>query len=308
MANRRAESCGLDGVVALLVTPFDENEAVAWETYRAYVDWQVGRGPRGLFAVCGSGEMGALTLDERLRLARIAVRRAGDVPVVATANLESGVEKNLDEVRAMEDTGVSGIVLVGPWRKGDEPSSTVRYYARLADAVACDVYLYEWPSARPRFIEPEEFAYLASRHGVRGIKDTTCTEEGIAAKVRAAPDAVVFQANTPLLPEAIRAGARGIMATTTTVAADLASRYWDAAIADPGGDAAADLHHQLVFLDLLLRRGHPAVAKYLINLRGCPMPTRCRPSLELPEETLAAARAWLDAFASADLTADLAVS
>src|SRR5690606_18825977 len=100
--------------------------------------------------------------------------------------------------------------------------------------------------------------------GIRGIKDTTCTRDGIAAKVKAAPDAAVFQANTPLLPEAVAVGAKGIMATTTTVAADLASRYWERATADPADPHAAELHRQLVFLDLLLRRGHPAMAKYLV--------------------------------------------
>ena len=297
MEDHRSKRHGLAGVAALLVTPFDESGAVCWETYRSYVDWQLSLGPQGLFAVCGSSEMAALTLRERLELARIAALRAGDVPVIATGNLERGLEQNLAEIRAMEDVGVAGVVLVGPGRKGEEVPHALEYFARLAEAVDCDVYLYEWPSALPRYVKPEEFAHLVTTYGIKGIKDTTCTQEGIAAKVKAAPDAVVFQANTPLLPEAIQAGAGGIMATTTTVAADLASRYWEVASADPDDPQAANLHSQLVYLDLLLRRGHPAMAKYLIGLRGCAMSTRCRSAIDLPEETRAAARAWLQTLA-----------
>ena len=99
-----------------------------------------------------------------------------------------------------------------------------------------------------------------------GIKDTTCTLEGIQAKIDAAPESIIYQANTPYLLDAVDLGARGTMAITSTAAADISVKFWEA-MPDQREDAVA-YHRQLVLLDAILRFGYPATAKYLAQLRG----------------------------------------
>ncbi len=98
------------------------------------------------------------------------------------------------------------------------------------------------------------------RASVAGIKDTTCTLEGIRAKQQVAGDAVVYQANTPFLVDALASGVRGIMAITSTVRPDWVLQLWHGFQA--GADVRA-LHRELVILDTLLELGYPASAKYL---------------------------------------------
>lgn len=281
-----------DGVFALLLTPFDERGDIDWNTYASYVDWQLSKGPNGLFAVCGTSEMKWLTLPERIRLASEAVARAGSVPVVATANLEGDLRANADEIQRVIDTGVAGIVLVPPSGLGKEPDRLEGYFAELADRASCPVFIYEWPLVDDYLIPPDMYGRLVRDHGIAGIKDTTCTVTGITQKLQAAPEAVVFQANTPFLPEAIAAGVRGIMAVTSAAVPDLVIRYWELASNNTQDEEAADAHRNLVFLDAIQRIAHPSTAKHLLRMRGFDFPTACRWPVTTTEEVRQALRVW----------------
>jgi len=281
------------GVFSLLLTPFQPNGAIDWASYAAYVDWQLASEPAGLFAVCGSSEMQWLTLDERLALARRAVELAGSTPVVATANLGPDRAYHTYEMEQMAATGVSGLVLVPPTGIANEPAEFVEYFGGLADNAPCPVLLYEWPFRQNHLVPPESYAQLVQHHGVVGIKDTTCTLEGIQAKLQVAGASTIFQANTPLLLESIRLGVGGVMAIIATVASDLLVACWE--LAQRKDDEAAVLHQQLVFLDSVLRFGYPIGAKWLVNQRGLPMATRCRASASLSAEAIPALGAWLAA-------------
>ena len=61
------------GVYALLLTPFNEDKTINYDTYAKYVEFQAEKGAHHLFSVCGSSEMTHLTLEERLKCAETAV-------------------------------------------------------------------------------------------------------------------------------------------------------------------------------------------------------------------------------------------
>jgi 4-hydroxy-tetrahydrodipicolinate synthase len=232
-----------------------------------------------------------LELDERLALAKRAVQRAGNVPVVATANLAADRSRHVDEMAQMADTGVAGFVLVPPDGLGRDQDQLEAYFATLADQSPLPVLLYEWPQMSPYEIDSAVYGRLVADHGVLGIKDTTCTLEGIQAKIDAAPESIIYQANTPYLLDAVDLGARGTMAITSTAAADISVKFWEA-MPSQQADAAA-YHRQLVMLDAILRFGYPATAKYLAQLRGMPFEMTCRaPSVLRPEAARAMSVWW----------------
>lgn len=285
------DNARFEGVMSLLLTPFHEDLSIDWTAYEKYVEWQLRWDPHGFFAVCGTSEMKWLTLPERLKLARLAVKHAGNKPVVATANLEPDISEHQDEIAQMIETGVSGIVLVPPPGLGEDPPALEDYYARLIEAATVPVFLYEWPQVQPYLLDPEIFGRLVTTHGLAGIKDTTCTLEGVRAKIEAAPGAIVYQANMPYLLDAVRAGARGIMAVTTAACADLALAFWKSAT--EGDDTQAErYHYQLVTLDAVQRFGYPATAKYLAGLRGVDIGVACRWPIPFPKEAAKAMDLW----------------
>ena len=78
----------VDGVWPTMITAFTDEDALDEAAMEALVEWYIERGVAGLFAVCQSSEMFTLSLEERLRLARMVVRHAaGRVGVIASVVL-----------------------------------------------------------------------------------------------------------------------------------------------------------------------------------------------------------------------------
>lgn len=294
MEKRLTDTAKFEGVFSLLLTPFLQDGQIDWNLYEQYVEWQLSKKPQGLFAVCGSSEMKWLTLDERLELARRAVKIAGDVPVVATANMQPNRADHADELQRMADTGVAGVVLVPPDGLGTDQSRLGQYFGELADRALCPAMIYEWPLVVPYLIEADVYTDLVKHHNIFGIKDTTCTIEGISAKIQDAPEGIVYQANTPFMLDAIQLGARGIMAITTAACAELVIDFWHQA--SSGKEGAVKLHQHLVTLDSILihQSSYPASAKVLANLHGIPMNLKCRNPVTLRAETVKAVNVWYE--------------
>lgn len=284
------------GVYALLMTPFHETGEIDYHVYEQYVEWQLSQQPHALFAACGSSELLTLDAGERIRLAEIAVKLAGNVPVVATANAGSDPALHRQELLRMAETGVSALVAIPPNGYGHDAAKLLNYFAELADISPLPLILYEFPGVSPYYIPPDVYGTLVFKHGVSGIKDTTSTFEGISAKLAAAPRSLILQANTAFLTEAIAAGAGGIMAITSTAAAGLNVSLWNGLLATGGvPDARARLlQRELIHLDALIGNGFTATAKYLAQLQGLPFTLKTRTGAKLSPHVAQGLRIWLE--------------
>lgn len=255
-----------DGIYSLMLTPFKEDKSVDYDVYEEYADWQASQGVAHLFAVCGSSEMTSLTLEERLKLASLTVKHKGDTTVVAAANIEEEFEAQKEEVKRMEATGVDGLVFTTKGY-GDDDDKFVNYIKELAKNTTLPVYLYEFPGFKPHLISGKAYGELTKDGLIWGIKDTTCTLEGIGSKIEQKHDSTVIQANMPFLFDAYKAGARGVMATPTSCGGAFFARFHDAFVS---GDMALaeQRYNEILLLDNAIDSGFNATAKELVRLQG----------------------------------------
>lgn len=257
------------GVFALLLTPYKDDRSIDYDALAAYTEWQAASGSQHLFAVCGSSEMGNQTLDERVKCAETAVKSSNGVGIVVTANLEPSWYAQVEEVKRMSATGAEALVFVTKGY-GDDPERMYTYLCELAQHTALPIFLYEYPGCKPHLMPADIYGRLVKTGRFFGIKDTTCSLSLIKEKIAVQGDSAVLQANIPYLYDAYVAGARGVMATTTTCGAHLFARMWSEFCAGEL-DKCAETHREICVLDNALEGGFSATAKYLVNKQGCPM-------------------------------------
>lgn len=257
------------GVYSLLLTPFNWDRTIDYKAYEEYVQWQASYKPQHLFANCGSSEMTSLTVEERIKLAGLAVKNSNGVPIFATGNIEADFGAQLEEMKQLEQAGVAGLVFV---TKGicDKPAEQYDYLLALANSTELPVVLYEFPGMHPHLMQADVYGKLAATGKIKGIKDTTCHMNMIKEKIEVQGESNVLQANIPLLYDAYLAGARGVVATPTTCGTKLFVKMWDEFVK---GDleAAKKTHQQIILLDNAIDSGFNASAKYLVNLQGVKM-------------------------------------
>lgn len=257
------------GVYSLLLTPFKEDLSVDYDAYEEYVAWQASFAPQHLFAVCGSSEMTALAREERLKCATLAVKNSNRIPVFATANLEPEHQDEIDEMKALEQAGVTGLVFV---TKGlcDKPKEQYEYLSELATHTALPIILYEFPGMQPHLMDAQVYESLVQNEQFKGIKDTTCRLDLIMEKIAVQGNSNVLQANMPFLYDSYQAGARGVVATPTTCGADLFVKMWDEWVKGET-EEAKKTYYQIINLDNAIDNSFNCSAKYLCKLRGVNM-------------------------------------
>lgn len=249
-----------------MLTPYNDDLSVDYKAYEEYADWQAEQGVEHLFAVCGSSEMAQLTLEERIKLAELTVKHKGNTTVVATANMEPSWFAQVEEVKRMTATGVDGIVFTTKGFGNDE-DRLVSYIGELKQYTDLPVFMYEFPGLKPHLISGHAYGRLVKECGIYGIKDTTCTLDGIKAKIDEKGDSCVIQANMPFLFDAFKAGARGVMATPTSCGGAFFQRFFEAFMS---GDMklAEKRYNEIILLDDAIDNGFNCSAKYLVNLQG----------------------------------------
>lgn len=280
------------GVYSLLLTPFNEDRSIDFPAYESYVEWQARQGVGHLFACCGSSEMSELTLDEREKLATLAVKHSCGVPVIATANLEPGWHAQLEEIKRIEATGVSGLVFVTKGYCAD-PDRLFNYLSELSEQTTLPVLLYEFPGLRPHLMPASVYGKLVEAGRIVGIKDTTSTMPLIKEKIAVQGESSVLQANIPYLLEAYEAGARGVVATPTTCAGYLFEKMYKEFTS--GDLESANLtHQQICLVDNAIGEGFCASAKYLVSLCGQKMNWYTRGTQNLNSQRLKSIRVFFE--------------
>ena len=263
------------GVWPVMLTPFDKTGKIDFDCYCDLLDWYVDQNVDGIFSVCGSSEMSSLDYRECLDLARMAVKRCdGRIPVVATGSLGRDFSAHKQLSLALTDVGVNAVMLLLPSFCSTE-AETLDYLLRMADAVPGDLGVYECPGLGIQHLSPETLKTLARTGRFGPFKETSCDIEKIVEHIRAVKGTQlsILQANTPLLVDACRAGASGIMGICINIVPGLAAELYRRLCA---GESTEKPHQLMCIVEALLRLKYPASGKIMLSALGFPVRESCR--------------------------------
>lgn len=269
-----------DGVWPTMLTPFTAAGEVDYPALEQLVDWYIGRGVHGLFAVCQSSEMFKLSLAERVEIARFVKRRAaGRVQVIASGHVSDSFEDQVEELRQIAATGVDAVVLISNRLAKEEESDEVwkAVAVKLLEAVP-DVPLgiYECPYPYKRLLSPELLKWCADTGRFKFLKDTCCHLPQIQAKLAAVAGSglKLFNANSSSLLASLRLGAAGFSGVMANFHPDL---YVHLTETWKENEAAADqLQAFLGVASLIELQMYPVNAKYHLQQLGLPITTVTR--------------------------------
>lgn len=293
------------GMYPVLITPFDESKQIDWSAYEQLIEWHIGKGVHGVFAVCGSSEYFELTEEEALKLARTAVTvSAGRVHVLAGSNFHPTLEQNIALTKRMAETGIQGcfITTPPPDRVPPEDGPMLDYYYAIHDAVDFPLYAYEQP------VTPYKFSYdavsrLAEGRNFIGMKDTSTDDSWTDAKARehVSKKVAATGGNYQILPASsahlltsLELGCTGGMTIAANVAPSLYAKLYRLFKA---GDMATarKLQERITRVDQMIGWGYMRSAKIALGMMGLPVtPVTRIKSREFDDTRLAAVREMVE--------------
>ena len=265
-------TCIPNGVWPTMITPFTDTNTVDYAALGELIEWYIEKQVDGLFAVCQSSEMFYLSLEERVDIAKHVVKQAARrVPVIASAHISDHMPDQIEEMKAISDTGIDAMVLVTNRLAGAEESEDAwkRNAEILFQAVPDTLFgFYECPYPYKRLLSPELLAWCASTERVLFLKDTSCNIAEMRAKVEAVQgtDLKIFNANAATLLETLKLGVSGYSGVMANFHPELyvwLTRQWSK---EP--KRAQELQDFLGVASLIERQLYPVNAKYYLQLEG----------------------------------------
>jgi 4-hydroxy-tetrahydrodipicolinate synthase len=289
----------LHGVLTALTTPFDASEAIDVAALRRVVDRSIVAGVDGVVAAGSTGEVGALSSDERLLLIDTVIdQTAGRVPVIAQTGATSTAEA-IRLSKAAQRSGADVLMLVTPYYEPLTVEETVAYITDVAEAVDVPVMLYNIPSVTGVNLDPDTVRGLATGiDNVRYIKDSSANWEQALQLIHYHGDVIgTFIGWDSYIYSALVEGAAGVMAGAANVVPDeIVAVSRQIAAGDLSG-ALAQWKTLYPVIDSLLSVPFIPAVKVGLGLQGEPVGVPRRPTAELPPEATERIRVALSSLA-----------
>jgi 4-hydroxy-tetrahydrodipicolinate synthase len=148
------------GVWPVLLTPFNQSNTIDWQGLDSLIQWYLDGDISGLFAVSGSSEMFALSIEERLSLAQYVIQKVdGKVPVIVSGTFADSLKEQIGLIELMHELGADFVVCpVNQFaQENDSSDSWIKNAEYILEKTGdIPLGLYECPAPYHRFLSVEE--------------------------------------------------------------------------------------------------------------------------------------------------------
>ena len=279
--NTRSRPHPLTGAITALATPFDANDAVAYDDLRKLVEFQIKSGINGLVPVGTTGESPTLSHDEHLDVIRATIDYArGRVPVIAGTGSNSTREA-IEYSRAALESGVDALLLVAPYYNKPSQEGLYRHFAAIAEITGKPIVLYSIPSRCGIEIGVPTIERLRAKYPhVRYVKEAGGSVDRVdQLKQAMGRDITVLCGDDSLTLPFMSVGAEGVISVASNIIPREVTKL--AALANANDYAqAAKLHRKLYPLfKALFIEPNPVPVKTALARAGIIASASVRPPL-----------------------------
>jgi 4-hydroxy-tetrahydrodipicolinate synthase len=252
------------------VTPFEKNGGFDEKAFRAFVEWQIAEGTKGLVPVGTTGESPTLSHDEHRRVVKACVETAkGRVPVVAGAG-SNNTDEAVGLVRYAEEVGADAVLVVTPYYNKPTQRGLYEHFAAVARSTSLPLIIYNIPPRSVIDMMPETMGRLAHDFkNIVGVKDATGKVERVSEqRMTCGKDFIQLSGEDASALGFNAHGGVGAISVTSNIAPRLCAEFQEATL-NGDKEKAIDLQdrlmplHKAIFIE-------PGVsgAKYALSRLG----------------------------------------
>ena len=258
----------LRGSMTALVTPFRDG-AFDEETFRRFVDWQIGQGTHVLVPCGTTGESPTLAHDEHDRVIEVCIAQAaGRVPVIA------GVGSNatawaVARARHAEKAGADAVLTVTPYYNKPTQEGLYAHFKAVNDAVGIPVIIYNIPGRSVVDMSVDTMKRLFELPNIAGVKDATAKIDRVSLQRRALGEAFIQLSGEDATALGFNAhGGRGCISVASNVAPRLSADLQEATLSGDYAKALAIQDRLTPLHAALFYESNPVPVKYALARLG----------------------------------------
>jgi 4-hydroxy-tetrahydrodipicolinate synthase len=212
---------GIRGLIAPILTPFNDDLSVATSLYVAHAKWLFDQGCAGIAPFGTTGEALSVGIDERIAAIRDLIDGGIDAARMIPGTGLSNVADTARLSRACLDMGCAGVLTLPPFYfKSVTEDGLYRHFEQLIGSIGSDarIYLYHIPPIAIVGVSPALAARLHADFPdqIVGIKDSSGDWDNTRALLDIDGMIVYPGSELPLL-DALELGAPGCITATANI-------------------------------------------------------------------------------------------
>ncbi len=268
-----------EGTATAIITPFDEELNVDFNSLKKFVGFQIENGVNALVVLGTTGEAPTISIDERKKIIELVVTETnGKIPVIVgtgTNDTKKVVELN----KIAEELKADGLLIVNPYYNKGTQSSLVEHYKFIAEKTSLPIILYNVPSRTSMNVLPETALKIhQSCPNVIGIKEASGDISQIAKLISMKPDDfLVYSGNDDQAFPLIALGGKGVISVLSNVYPKECVNLTKALL-NEDLKLAREINNELMkMMNLLFVETNPEPVKFAVSQLGL-----CKNILRLP--------------------------
>jgi 4-hydroxy-tetrahydrodipicolinate synthase len=219
----------LSGVYTALVTPFNEDGDVDYDTFRRLIERQIEGGVQGILPMGSTGESPTLDHDEHSRVIDAAIGTAAGRVTVMAGTGSNSTREAVELTRHAKESGADATLQITPYYNKPNQEGLVRHFSAVAD-LGLPVVLYNIPGRTGREIEIDTVARLAEHPHIVAIKESGGSVDRVS-QIRNACDLTILSGDDPLTLPMMSVGAKGVVSVATNLTPEPVVELVSAALA-----------------------------------------------------------------------------
>lgn len=234
-------------LLTAMVTPFNEDGSVNYEAGCQLADWLLANGTDGLVIEGSTGESATMTMEEKIKFMQTIVKHIGGrAPIVAGAGTNC-TASTIELAQAMEQCGVDGLLVVGPYYNKPTQEGYYQHFAAVAKAVKLPIIVYNVPGRTGSNIAPATIARLAADFAnIVAVKEAAGNVAQTAELYRVLPERIsIYSGDDGLILPFMAVGACGLISVLANcngrILQDVMQAYSEGRVQD-----AAELNKKMV--------------------------------------------------------------
>lgn len=266
------------GTGIALVTPFNEDKSVDFESLKRIVNHVIDNGADFLVALGTTSEAPTLTAEEKKQVVDTILRtNNGRLPVLLGMG-GNNTQAVIDAIKAQDFTGIQGILSVVPYYNKPNQRGMKAHFEAIADVSPVPVILYNVPGRVGVNLQAATCVELAKHPNIVAVKEASGNLQQIMEILRDKPaDFDVLSGDDGITQPLMALGAQGVISVAANAYTKPFSRMMRA-MKEGRTDEALTLHYAMMRMNqLIFADGNPAGIKCLMSHIGL-----CKNILRLP--------------------------
>lgn len=272
-------------VLTAMITPFDANNHVDFNTMTTLIEHLIRNGTEGLVITGTTGESATLSSEEREEIYEHVVNVVNKrVPVLAGTGTND-TKSSIIQTKIASKFGVDGIMLVSPYYNRPNQAGLYEHFNTIANSTDLPIMLYNIPGRTSVYIEPETIIELSKIENIVSVKESNGNLDHITTIIANTPsEFTVYSGDDSMTLPIMAVGGTGVVSVASHIIGIELNKMVKSFIAGNISEAG-QLHRELLpIMNALFMSPSPAPVKAALKLKGLDVGSVRLPLVDLTKE------------------------